>query len=84
MLYFTARAIMATPTIYLMAYCVKYFCVFAPRYMPAKPPMPKRTLSGQFGMGDIPFVAGMNLKDRAPAADVRNDHDIEDMIRAAY
>jgi hypothetical protein len=41
-------------------------------------------LKGQSGMGDIPFVAGMNLKDRAPATDVRNDHDSEDMIRAAY
>lgn len=63
---------MAVPTNILINFCGMYFCVFAPRYMPTKPPMPKRIPKVQSGMGEAPCVTGSTLKNRAPATEVMN------------
>ena len=62
----------ALPTKTLMNFCGTYFCVFAPRYMPTNPPMPKRMPKGQSGMGEAPCVVGSTVKNRAPATEVMN------------
>jgi hypothetical protein len=71
-IYFTARNMMAKPTINLITFCGTYFWVFAPRYMPMNPPIPKRTPNGQSGMGDTPLVIGRTLKNNAPATEAIN------------
>jgi len=62
----------AVPTMILINFCGTYFCVFAPRYMPMNPPIPKRIPRGQSGMGETPCVEGRTLKNKAPATEVMN------------
>lgn len=63
---------MEMPTITFISFCGTNLCARAPRYMPTKPPRPKRIPKGQSGMGDAPMVVGMTLKNNAPAAEVMN------------
>ena len=60
------------PRITFINFCGTNFWARAPRYMPMNPPRPKRIPKGQSGIGEMPLVAWITLKNSAPANDVMN------------